>query len=57
MIISGGFNIFPSDLEAILLADDQIVGPQWSGCRARNGANAGGVRRTEGRAMPAVRAD
>lgn len=25
MIISGGFNIFPSDLEAILLADDRIV--------------------------------
>lgn len=25
MIISGGFNIFPSDLEAILLADDRVV--------------------------------
>ncbi|AMU96411.1 4-coumarate--CoA ligase [Sphingopyxis terrae subsp. terrae NBRC 15098] len=25
MIISGGFNIFPSDLEAILLADERVV--------------------------------
>lgn len=25
MIISGGFNIYPSDLEAILLADDRVV--------------------------------
>src|SRR3546814_3795051 len=25
MIISGGFNIFPSDLEAILIADDRVV--------------------------------
>jgi acyl-CoA synthetase (AMP-forming)/AMP-acid ligase II len=25
MIISGGFNIFPSDLEAILLADGRVV--------------------------------
>jgi len=25
MIISGGFNIFPSDLEGILLADDRVV--------------------------------
>jgi acyl-CoA synthetase (AMP-forming)/AMP-acid ligase II len=25
MIISGGFNIFPSDLEAILLADPRVV--------------------------------
>src|SRR3546814_7473320 len=25
MIISGGFNIFPIDLEAILIADDRVV--------------------------------
>src|SRR3546814_17267583 len=34
MIISGGFNIFPSDLEAILIADDRVEIGRAS-CRER----------------------
>src|SRR3546814_6809669 len=35
MIISGGFNIFPSDLEAILIADDRVDGAEVVGMTSK----------------------
>jgi acyl-CoA synthetase (AMP-forming)/AMP-acid ligase II len=38
MVISGGFNIYPSDLEGVLRKHAAWPTRPWSGCRRRNGA-------------------
>jgi tripartite-type tricarboxylate transporter receptor subunit TctC len=38
MIISGGFNIYPSDLEAVLRGHPAVADAPWSACRRRAGA-------------------
>jgi acyl-CoA synthetase (AMP-forming)/AMP-acid ligase II len=38
MIISGGFNIYPSDLEAVLRSTRRWPTWRWSACQSPNGA-------------------
>jgi long-chain acyl-CoA synthetase len=43
MIISGGFNIYPSDLEAQLREHPAVGVPPWSACPRRVGRDARGL--------------
>ena len=52
MIISGGFNVYPSDLEAVLFQHEAVQDAPSSASPRSNGAKPRSLRRARSQAAP-----